>query len=138
MVTVKECVGEPFQTKYGVPQGYVLGPLLFPHYTTPPSNIISRHNVCHHLYSDDTQIYITLSKSELDMSLALLQKYLLDVGDWMRSSKLNLNTDKTEVLLFETKLVVLVGGLNFRKHISLFCRSCYSHIRHHCNSACFI
>ena len=113
--------------------------------------------MCHHLYADDTQIYITLPKSEQEMSLALLQDCLLDVGDWMRSSKLKLNPDKTEVLLFGTKLhrkefmkhfhtkllnhemtptdlsrnlgVVFDGGLNFRKHISLVCRSCYHHIR---------
>ena len=81
IVKVKECVGEPFQTKYGVPQGSVLEPLLFRLYTTPFSKIITRHNVCHHLYADDTQIYITLSKSEPEMSLALLLDCLLDVGD---------------------------------------------------------
>ena len=101
------------------------------------------------------------------MSLALLQDCLLDVGDWMRSSKLKLNPDKTEDLLFGTKLhrkefmkyspaklldqeitptdstrnlgIVFDGGLNFRKHISLVCRSCYYHIcdlrrlRRYCN-----
>ena len=87
VVTVKECVGEPFQTKYGVTQGSVLGSLLFTLYATP-------------LYADDTQICITLSSSEPEMSLALLQSCLLDVGDWMRSSKLKLNPDKAEVLLF--------------------------------------
>ena len=156
MVKGKECISEPFQTKYGVPQGSVLGPLLFTLYTTPLNNIVSRHNVCHHLYADDTQIYITLSKSEPEMSLALLQDCLLDVCDWMRSSKLKLSPDKTEVLLFGTKLhrkefmkhfpaivldheitpsdsarnlgVVFDGDFNFRKHISLVCRTCYYHI----------
>ena len=113
--------------------------------------------MCHHLYADDTQIYITLSKSEPEMSLALLQYCLLDVGDWMRSSKLKLNPDKTEFSLFGTKLhrkefmkhfpaklldqeitptysarnlgVMFDCGLNFRKNISLPCRSCYYHIR---------
>ena len=65
MVKIKKCVGEPSQTMYGAPQGSVLGPLHFTLYTTPLSKIIPRHNVCHYLYADDTQIYITLSKSEL-------------------------------------------------------------------------
>ena len=87
-VKLLDKLGEPFKTDYGVPLGSVLGPLLFTLYTTPLSSVISRHIICHHLYDDDTEI--SLSKTDPEMSLLLVQQCLQDVSDWMIASKLGM------------------------------------------------
>ena len=103
-VKVGSVLSHPMDLKFGVPQGSVLGPLLFSMYTNPLSSIIQSHRgIKHHFYADDTQLYITLSPSNFSQSMTALRDCLNDIQNFMAANKLKLNPDKTEFILIGSK-----------------------------------
>ena len=89
----------------GVPQGSVLGPILFILYTQPLTSVILKHPVSHMLYADDMQVYKLLHLDDCLSSLCV-EKCISAVKTWMTSNKLQINEDKTDVLLVTAKRFV--------------------------------
>lgn len=84
---------------HGVPQGSILGSVLFSLYLLPLGSILRRHGIAFHCYADDSQIYIPLKKSD-SFSIQPLLKCLDDIKAWMALNFLNFNDKKTEVMVF--------------------------------------
>ena len=98
-IKLGDCLSSKADLKFGLPQGSVLGPLVFTLYTTPLSAMICEHAVLHHLYADDSQLYVSFASGDSAAALNGLQSCLASVQSWMSTNKLNLNPDKTEFLL---------------------------------------
>ena len=86
------------QLKYGVPQGSVLGPLLFILYTSDVISIAASLGVGAHSYADDSQLYLHCLATDQSTAALRLAECIERVEGWMKSNRLKLNSDKTQFL----------------------------------------
>ena len=151
-VTVNDISSEPKRLDFGVPQGSILGLLLFVLYTHPLFQIVLDSGVYLHKNSDDTQLFNSAPPADFNLVSEQVERSVDHVQVWIESNKLKLNEEKTEAMVvgsrsrtnilgtghleigssfisFQSSVedlgVVLNSGLTMCDHISSVCRSAY-------------
>ena len=82
----------------GVPQGSILGPLLFTIYTSQFVNYIKSCSV--HMYADDTQMYYSFYANDYEAAMQQISTDLTSLSDISSQHLLVLNPSKSAMLLF--------------------------------------
>jgi hypothetical protein len=102
-VSYKNVVSETQPVLCGVPQGSVLGPLLFIIYTNDLPNAMGSAKSI--IFADDTTVYA--SSNSLTRLYNIINSDLNSLADWFYANKLSLNVSKTHYVLFSRHKVTI-------------------------------
>ena len=102
-IKLGDCLPTKADLKFRVPQGSVLVPLLFTLYTTQLSSMISGHAIPHHLYTDNSQLYVSFASGDSAAALNGLQSCLGSIHYGCRRINWNCTQIKLNSSLSGTK-----------------------------------
>ena len=118
-VQIDDRKSEIINVTSGVPQGSILGPVLFNLYVNDLAGKLPE-TVKSHQYADDTTMYAHCKPKELQLCESDMQRALNDLHSWSIETNLTLNASKTKTILFSTQQMSHVHKLE-NYNISLSC-----------------
>lgn len=95
-------------TNIGVPQGTVLGPLLFILYINDINDSVNQSKL--NCFADDTSI--SYAHNNTSVAIDVVNRDLENISDWLKFNKLKLNITKTKYMIISSKNVVCDNGIN--------------------------
>ena len=101
-VTVNDRSSRPADVSFSVPQGSVLGRILFIFYSAPLSSLNENHSVSNESFADDIQLLHSCPPDQIHATVLTMQTCISDVKTWMTQNMLKLNDDETEALLIKS------------------------------------
>ena len=162
-MTQTVCLGQiksdTLELLQGVPQGSVLGPVLFTIYTGPIGKIIRRHRLDFHLFADESQLYVSFkikNTNDETIAVARLHACIDELKAWTIHYRLQLDDSKTEILVITTPSsagkhnltdvvigdsilkattvarnlgVMFDSAFNMKSQVSKLCQAAYYHLR---------
>ena len=155
-VAIKNVQSSMTKSKCGVPQGSVLGPVLFTTYLLPLADILRKFGGQFHCYADDTQLYIPFSQND-NSCLGSIEDCVSEIKIWMKANFLKLNAEKTERIILSSPyfakarthdIIINLNGdlihpnravrnlgvifdntINMESHVNKMCQTAYIHLR---------
>ena len=98
-VMVNDKVSEELPFDTGVPQGSLLGPLLFSLYLLPISSCIDKTMFSYQIFADDTTLYVPLTELNDTSSI---EHDVIKIAEWFEQMGLTLNAGKTKICVLRS------------------------------------
>ena len=110
-VRIRSAVSVDSQLCFGVPQGSVLGPVLFSMYVAPVEDIVLSHGLRPMFYADDRQIYLTMRPGNRNVSIGKIEDCVSHIIGCYSNNFLLCNPAKTKVIYFLQSLSIKAPSL---------------------------